>query len=125
MSPLVTETNLTLCPFAAHMAATPPAWSSQSSGWAPKQMMRILPSRAVAGSAAVSKHVELEISRVPRAAVNQENDEYFIRGLSIFSVPTNFGFGAITRTARLNRQNKTGGQGGQAQAPLKNGAGRV
>src|SRR5262249_56600427 len=36
--------NLTWCPFAAHIAPTPPARSSQSSGWAPKQMTRNLPS---------------------------------------------------------------------------------
>src|SRR6266576_6251288 len=107
MSPLVTETNLTLCPFAAHRVATPPALISQSSGCAPKQMMRSLPSLAVAGSAAVSKRVEMGSSRTPRAAVNQQNGEYFIRGLSIFQVEWESGFAAITRTTRPDRQNKT------------------
>src|SRR6478736_10334 len=44
MSPLVTETSLTWWPLAAHIAAVPPAASSQSSGCAPKQIIRSLPS---------------------------------------------------------------------------------
>src|SRR5262245_4865513 len=44
MSPLVTETNLTWCPLAAHKAPVPEACSSQSSGCAPKAMIRSLPS---------------------------------------------------------------------------------
>ena len=56
MSPLVTETNFTWWPWAAQSAAVPAALSSQSSGWAPKTMMRSLPSslvgRRVAGNAA-------------------------------------------------------------------------
>ena len=39
-SPLVTETKRTLAPAATHLAATPPARMSQSSGCAPKAMMR-------------------------------------------------------------------------------------
>ena len=44
MSPFVTETNFTWWPRAAHFAATPPPKISQSSGWAPKAMIRIFPS---------------------------------------------------------------------------------
>ena len=40
MSPLVTLTNLTLYPSLTQRAAVPPAASSQSSGWAPKTMIR-------------------------------------------------------------------------------------
>src|SRR5438552_4164308 len=54
MSPLVTETNLTWCPLAAHRAAAPAAFSSQSSGWAPKQMMRSLPSSGGMGGRAAA-----------------------------------------------------------------------
>jgi hypothetical protein len=39
-SPFVVETNLTLCPAAAHFAATPPALNSQSSGCAPNAIIR-------------------------------------------------------------------------------------
>src|SRR5262245_24094925 len=41
-SPFVRATNLTAWPLAAHLAAVPAATYSQSSGWAPKTMMRIL-----------------------------------------------------------------------------------
>src|SRR5712691_3496011 len=51
MSPLVTDTHLNLWPRAAHFAATPAVSSSQSSGCAPKVMMRSLPSAAAAGLA--------------------------------------------------------------------------
>src|SRR5436309_989659 len=44
MSPFVQETNLTWWPCSAHLALVPPALSSQSSGCAPKTMMRNLPS---------------------------------------------------------------------------------
>src|SRR2546422_7471870 len=79
-------------------------------------MMRSLPSLAVAGSAAVSKRVAMGISRMPRAAINLQNREYFIRGLSIFQVELQSGFAAITRTSRPVRQNKIGAQAQAASA---------
>ena len=39
-SPFVTARNFTWWPRAAQRAAVPPAWMSQSSGWAPKAMIR-------------------------------------------------------------------------------------
>src|SRR5262245_55574500 len=50
ISPLVTETNLTLCPAAAHLAAHPAAFSSQSSGCAPNAITRSLPSLGVSAA---------------------------------------------------------------------------
>src|SRR5258708_2231286 len=50
-SPLVTETNFTMWPFAANLAAIPPDLISASSGWAPKAITRITPSWATAAPA--------------------------------------------------------------------------
>src|SRR5579859_4384082 len=75
ISPLVTETNLTWWPLAAHIEATPPTWISQSSGCAPKQMIRNLPSSGGAGAAATPRET-MEVSR-------RGTDERFIRILFV------------------------------------------
>src|SRR6056297_3248308 len=57
MSPLVTETSLTLCPIDAHNAAVPPLLYSASSGWAPKQMMFSGSSASCAASGGKAKPI--------------------------------------------------------------------
>src|SRR5207302_2749802 len=64
--------NLTWWPLAAHIAATPPAFSSQSSGWAPKQMMRSLSSGGAAGRAAGRGSAAAAAHSSPSAAAHAD-----------------------------------------------------
>src|SRR5439155_1114957 len=93
MSPLVTDTHLTLWPRAAHFAATPAVSSSQSSGCAPKVMMRSLPSAAAAGptQAAVATNAAKAARAGPRYI-------FPVRGSLIMLLPPFLSRGVLRRT---------------------------
>ena len=79
MSPLVVATSFTWWPCFAHFMATPAARYSGSSGWAPKTMMRSLPSAGAWGAAAWARTVRGCLScsvpsRNPNAAGGEQGE---------------------------------------------------